>query len=161
MSCRDGGFDGGVAVLLAGACLDAAVADEFFAAVVAPAAHQEVAMSSEGLHAPRERVSKETLATHQAITSLMEELQAIDWYRQRADEFTIGARVAGCPWVFSVNAGRSPRWTRPTVRGPRRAGVVAPSMSFQGCDGTLVGGRPVADLQSGEFGFAKTRFRGF
>lgn len=43
-------------------------------------------MSSEGLHAPRERLSKETLAIHQAITSLREELEAADWYRQRADD---------------------------------------------------------------------------
>lgn len=43
-------------------------------------------MSSEQLHAPRERLSKETLAMHQAITSLMEELEAADWYRQRADD---------------------------------------------------------------------------
>ncbi|MBZ0136085.1 MAG: ferritin [Planctomycetes bacterium] len=43
-------------------------------------------MSSEGLHAPRERISKETLAMHQAISSLMEELEAVDWYRQRADD---------------------------------------------------------------------------
>lgn len=27
-----------------------------------------------------------TIATHQAIVSLMEELEAIDWYRQRADD---------------------------------------------------------------------------
>jgi hypothetical protein len=43
-------------------------------------------MASEGLHAPRERLSKETLAMHQAIVSLMEELEAADWYRQRADD---------------------------------------------------------------------------
>lgn len=43
-------------------------------------------MSSEQLHAPRERLSKDTLAMHQAITSLMEELEAADWYRQRADD---------------------------------------------------------------------------
>jgi hypothetical protein len=43
-------------------------------------------MSSELLHAPRERLSKHTLAMHQAITSLMEELEAVDWYRQRADD---------------------------------------------------------------------------
>lgn len=43
-------------------------------------------MSSEGLHAPRERLSKRTLALHQAIVSLMEELEAVDWYRQRADD---------------------------------------------------------------------------
>lgn len=43
-------------------------------------------MASETLHAPRERLSKETLAMHQAIASLMEELEAVDWYRQRADD---------------------------------------------------------------------------
>lgn len=43
-------------------------------------------MSSEGLHAPRERLSKQTLAMHQAITSLIEELEAADWYQQRADD---------------------------------------------------------------------------
>ena len=43
-------------------------------------------MSSEGLHAPRERLSNETIAMHQAISSLMEELEAVDWYRQRADD---------------------------------------------------------------------------
>ena len=43
-------------------------------------------MSSEGLHVPRESLSRETLELHYAITSLMEELEAVDWYRQRADD---------------------------------------------------------------------------
>ncbi|WP_156842059.1 ferritin family protein [Novosphingobium aquimarinum] len=43
-------------------------------------------MSSEGLHAPRERLSAKTLSMHHAIVSLMEELEAADWYRQRADD---------------------------------------------------------------------------
>jgi ferritin-like protein len=43
-------------------------------------------MSSEGLHAPREKLSTHTLSMHHAITSLMEELEAVDWYRQRADD---------------------------------------------------------------------------
>ena len=43
-------------------------------------------MSSEGLHAPREKLSKQTLSMHQAITSLIEEFEAVDWYRQRADD---------------------------------------------------------------------------
>ena len=42
-------------------------------------------MSSEGLHEPRELLTSLTIATHQAIVSLMEELEAMDWYRQRAD----------------------------------------------------------------------------
>ena len=43
-------------------------------------------MASETLHAPRERLSPETIRLHQAISSLMEELEAVDWYRQRADD---------------------------------------------------------------------------
>jgi len=43
-------------------------------------------MSSEGLHAPRERLSRETLSLHHAIASVVEELEAVDWYRQRADD---------------------------------------------------------------------------
>lgn len=43
-------------------------------------------MSSESLHAPRDRLSRATIAHHQAIVSLMEELEATDWYRQRADD---------------------------------------------------------------------------
>ncbi|MHB1090796.1 MAG: ferritin family protein [Ilumatobacteraceae bacterium] len=42
-------------------------------------------MSGEVLHAPLERLSPQTISTHQAIVSLMEELEAMDWYRQRAD----------------------------------------------------------------------------
>ena len=43
-------------------------------------------MASDRLHAPRERLTKDTVALHHAITSLMEELEAVDWYRQRADD---------------------------------------------------------------------------
>ena len=43
-------------------------------------------MSSEGLHVPREKLSGKTLNRHYAITSLIEEFEAVDWYRQRADD---------------------------------------------------------------------------
>jgi len=43
-------------------------------------------MSSEGLHVPRERLSAKTYTLHLAITSLKEELEAADWYGQRADD---------------------------------------------------------------------------
>lgn len=42
-------------------------------------------MASEGLHEPIEKLKPETVDTHRAIVSLMEELEAIDWYRQRVD----------------------------------------------------------------------------
>jgi hypothetical protein len=43
-------------------------------------------MSSEVLHVAREKLSRKTLEMHYAIISLMEELEAVDWYRQRADD---------------------------------------------------------------------------
>lgn len=43
-------------------------------------------MSSKSLQAPRERLSKHALKLHYAILSLTEELNAVDWYRQRADD---------------------------------------------------------------------------
>jgi ferritin-like protein len=43
-------------------------------------------MSSEDLHIPREKLSKTARLMHYAITSLKEELDAVDWYRQRADD---------------------------------------------------------------------------
>ena len=40
-------------------------------------------MASEGYHEPIEELSAETRDMHRAIVSLMEELEAIDWYNQR------------------------------------------------------------------------------
>jgi hypothetical protein len=42
-------------------------------------------MSSENLHEPLDLLSDETKNLHRAIVSLMEELEAIDWYTQRAE----------------------------------------------------------------------------
>ena len=42
-------------------------------------------MSSVGYHEPVGEMSAETRDMHRAIVSLMEELEAVDWYNQRAD----------------------------------------------------------------------------
>ncbi len=42
-------------------------------------------MANEGYHEPIDELSDETRDMHRAITSLMEELEAVDWYNQRAD----------------------------------------------------------------------------
>jgi len=42
-------------------------------------------MSNEGYHEPIEQLSAATRDMHRAITSLMEELEAVDWYNQRVD----------------------------------------------------------------------------
>ena len=40
-------------------------------------------MSNEGFHEPLEKLSEQTMDRHRAIVSLMEELEAVDWYQQR------------------------------------------------------------------------------
>ena len=42
-------------------------------------------MANEGYHEPVEELSAETRDMHRAIISLMEELEAVDWYNQRVD----------------------------------------------------------------------------
>lgn len=42
-------------------------------------------MSSEGYHEPVEELSQEAREMHRAIQSLMEELEAVDWYNQRVE----------------------------------------------------------------------------
>ena len=45
-------------------------------------------MSSESLHEPAEKLSPATIDRHRATASLMEELEAVDWYDQRIDAAT-------------------------------------------------------------------------
>ena len=45
-------------------------------------------MSHEGLHEPADLLSDGTKNLHRALISLIEELEAIDWYQQRADACT-------------------------------------------------------------------------
>ena len=45
-------------------------------------------MANEGYHEPIEELSDETRDMHRAIISLMEELEAVDWYNQRVDACT-------------------------------------------------------------------------
>lgn len=42
-------------------------------------------MANEGYHEPLNEISEETRDMHRAISSLMEELEAVDWYNQRVD----------------------------------------------------------------------------
>ena len=45
-------------------------------------------MSSETLHEKAEILGEQVIDTHRAIVSLMEELEAVDWYNQRAKATT-------------------------------------------------------------------------
>lgn len=42
-------------------------------------------MANEGYHEALDKLSEKTKDMHRAITSLMEELEAVDWYNQRVD----------------------------------------------------------------------------
>jgi ferritin-like protein len=42
-------------------------------------------MAHEGLHEAADELSEESRNMHRAIVSLIEELEAVDWYQQRAD----------------------------------------------------------------------------
>jgi ferritin-like protein len=42
-------------------------------------------MSHEGYHEPISSLDEATRDMHRALTSLMEELEAVDWYQQRVD----------------------------------------------------------------------------
>ncbi len=42
-------------------------------------------MAHEGYHEPISELSDDTRDMHRAIISLMEELEAVDWYNQRVD----------------------------------------------------------------------------
>jgi len=42
-------------------------------------------MANEGYHEPIAELTDETRDMHRAIVSLMEELEAVDWYNQRVD----------------------------------------------------------------------------
>jgi ferritin-like protein len=45
-------------------------------------------MANEGFHEPIDQLRPETMDMHRAIVSLMEELEAVDWYNQRVDACT-------------------------------------------------------------------------
>jgi hypothetical protein len=64
-------------------------------------------MAHEGFHEPVDKLSAETLDFHRAVESLIEELEAVDWYSQRAE-------VAKTP-----SSGRSP-FTTATKRWSTR-----------------------------------------
>jgi uncharacterized protein len=46
------------------------------------------AVANEGYHEPIDEISDATRDMHRAITSLMEEFEAVDWYNQRANACT-------------------------------------------------------------------------
>ena len=64
-------------------------------------------MANEGYHEPIEQLSHDTRDMHRAIVSLMEELEAVDWYRQRADDTDDPEAADGADHIPPVASGEA------------------------------------------------------
>ena len=64
-------------------------------------------MGSEGLHEPAELLGEATIDRHRAFTSLVEELEAVDWYDQRVRRPT--TRAWPTSWRTTATRRRSTR----------------------------------------------------
>ena len=72
-------------------------------------------MGSEGLHEPAELLGPETIDPHRATTSLVEELEAIDWYDQRVaatDDESLAAVLAHNRDEEKEHAAMTLEWLR-------------------------------------------------
>ena len=90
-----------------------------------------MAASSATLHEPAEKLSPATIDRHRAIVSLMEELEAVDWYDQRVDAASGNpahrrSRAGGADRRAAVPGGTAmtnpckffvpgPTWVRPAI----------------------------------------------
>lgn len=73
------------------------------APVAVPVAPPPAAAASAGagIHIPGDKLTRKTAHLHYALSSLREELEAVDWYRQRADDTDDAALKA----ILLHNAG--------------------------------------------------------
>ena len=68
-----------------------------------------MAGSSESYHEPLSELTTETRHFHQALTSLQEELEAVDWYRQRATPARTRSSRASC-CTTCARRSNTPAW---------------------------------------------------
>ena len=74
-----------------------------------------MAASSAELHEPAEKLGPETIDRHRAIVSLMEELEAVDWYDQRVaatDDASLAAVLAHNRDEEKEHAAMTLEWLR-------------------------------------------------
>ena len=72
-------------------------------------------MASEGLHEDATKLTPATIDHHRAITSIMEELEAVDWYDQRVqatDDPELGAILAHNRDEEKEHAAMTLEWLR-------------------------------------------------
>jgi ferritin-like protein len=105
--------------------------------------HVQPAMASEGLHEPADQLRPETNDLHRAIVSLMEELEAIDWYGQRVDatgDAELRAILAHNREEEQEHAAMVLEWIR-----RRDAGFDRHLRTYLFTEGPVVGREPAAD----------------
>jgi ferritin-like protein len=98
-------------------------------------------MGHETLHEKAGDLSKETLDMHRAIVSLIEELEAIDWYNQRvdgSDDRELGKILAHNRDEEKEHAAMLAEWIR------RRDGAFAHELKDY-----LFTERPVTEIEEG------------
>jgi ferritin-like protein len=72
-------------------------------------------MASEGLHEPIDALDSATIDHHRAVSSLMEELEAVDWYDQRVkatDDASLAAVLAHNRDEEKEHAAMTLEWLR-------------------------------------------------
>jgi uncharacterized protein len=74
---------------------------QVLAPVTPPPAPASAASAGAGIHIPADKLTRKTAHLHYALSSLREELEAVDWYRQRADDTDDAALKA----ILLHNAG--------------------------------------------------------
>ena len=96
-------------------------------------------MGSETLHEPAELLTEETKNMHRALVSLREELEAVDWYQQRAEACSDPDLAA----VIQHNKREEIEHAMMTLEWIRRN-----STEFDGHIGTYINGEgPILELE--------------
>jgi uncharacterized protein len=119
-------------------------------------------MASEGLHEAAELLAAGTIDRHRAITSVMEELAAVDWYDQRVDateDATLGEVLAHNRDEEKEHAAMTLEWLRrrdPVLDRHLRTylftdgSIVAEETTAEHGDGAGSGSLGLGSLQEGD-----------
>jgi uncharacterized protein len=112
---------------------------------------------SAGLHEAEDRLSPETIDRHRAITSIQEELEAVDWYDQRVsatDDVDLAAVLAHNRDEEKEHAAMTLEWLRrrdPALdRHLRTYLFTEGSVLAREEEATSQGGAPVGSLGIGD-----------
>jgi uncharacterized protein len=107
-----------------------------------------MAASSAGLHEPEDRLQRSTIDEHRALVSIMEELEAVDWYHQRADA-TDDAELTA---VLTHNRDEEKEHAVMTLEWLRRRDPVLDRhlRTYLFTDGSIVGEEQEAEHGGGE-----------